>query len=151
VYNYHFKVTSQLIAFLGVFSMVGQLASEEQYFPIHEFNGKYMDNPSGWLRWDPSAHTAEWQTPHLIIHSDLDFRLTVSEGLSAFNVLQQNGVPSRYLTFPDENHWVLNPENSLLWHAVVLDWINRYVGLPNIRAESWAKAILEEAGTTPNL
>jgi dipeptidyl aminopeptidase/acylaminoacyl peptidase len=131
--------------------MVGQLASEEEYFPIHDFGGQFMKNPSSWLRWDPAAHSSEWQTPHLIIHSDLDYRLTVSEGLSAFNVLQQNGVPSRYLTFPDENHWVLNPENSLLWHAVVFDWINKYVGLGDVSKQSWTKEVLDEAETTPNV
>jgi dipeptidyl aminopeptidase/acylaminoacyl peptidase len=136
-----------LVTHDGVFSMTGQLASEEQYFPIHEFGGKYMSNPASWLHWDPARFGHEWATPHLVIHSDLDYRLTVSEGLSAFNVLQQNGVPSRYLTFPDENHWVLKPENSLLWHAVVLSWINTHVGLADVSKEAWAKELLEEAST----
>ena len=51
------------------------------------------------------------QTPHLVIHNELDYRLTIAEGLAAFNVLQMRGVDSQFLTFPDENHWVLNPEN----------------------------------------
>jgi dipeptidyl aminopeptidase/acylaminoacyl peptidase len=59
----------------------------------------------------------------------LDYRLTISEGLAAFNVLQCKGVESQFLTFPDENHWVLKPENGLVWHKVVLDWINEHVGL----------------------
>ena len=53
-----------------------------------------------------------------------------SEGLAAFNILQERGIPSRFLTFPDESHWVLNEENSLVWHTVVLNWINKHVGLP---------------------
>jgi dipeptidyl aminopeptidase/acylaminoacyl peptidase len=68
--------------------------------------------------------------PHLIVHNEKDYRLSISEGLSAFNVLQTRGVRSEFLSFPDENHWVLKPENSLVWHKTVLDWLNNYVGLP---------------------
>lgn len=68
-------------------------------------------------------------TPELVIHSELDYRLPVTEGLSAFNVLQARGVPSRLLVFPDENHWVLKPENSLVWHREVLGFINKYAGV----------------------
>jgi dipeptidyl aminopeptidase/acylaminoacyl peptidase len=134
-----------LVTHDGVFSMTGQLASEELYFPNHEFGSTYMSDPSSWLEWDPAAHADKWQTPHLIIHSDKDYRLTISEGLSAFNVLQQKGIPSRFLAFPDENHWVLKAENSLLWHAVVIGWINHFVGLPAYPTEGWAKELLKQA------
>jgi dipeptidyl aminopeptidase/acylaminoacyl peptidase len=118
-----------LVTHDGVFSMTSQLASEELYFPFHDLKGPLWKNPEAWREWDPSRFADQWQTPHLIIHSDLDYRLTMNEGLSAFNVLQTRGVESQLLTFPDENHWVLKPENSLLWHEVVLDWINAHVGL----------------------
>ncbi|PSN69781.1 hypothetical protein BS50DRAFT_519189 [Corynespora cassiicola Philippines] len=127
----HFKA---LVTHDGVFSMTGQLASEELYFPFHDLRGPQWEHPDRWSQWDPSRFTRHWATPHLIIHSELDYRLTISEGLSAFNVLQARGVPSQFLTFPDENHWVLNPENSLLWHRTVLDWINGYVGLERYSA-----------------
>lgn len=61
-----------------------------------------------------------------MIHNALDFRLPISEGLSVFNILQSLGIPSKFLTFPDEGHWVLKPENSLVWHREVLGWINRW-------------------------
>jgi dipeptidyl aminopeptidase/acylaminoacyl peptidase len=118
-----------LVTHDGVFSMSGQMASEELYFPFHDLAGKLWDKPEEWARWDPSRFTKHWDTPHLIIHSELDYRLTISEGLAAFNVLQSRGVESQFLTFPDENHWVLKHENSLMWHEVVLDWINKHVGL----------------------
>ncbi|KAI8940255.1 hypothetical protein NX059_003956 [Plenodomus lindquistii] len=118
-----------LVTHDGVFSMTGQMASEELYFPFHDLKGKLWDNPEGWAKWDPSRFVQHWDTPHLIIHSELDYRLTISEGLAAFNVLQSRGVESQFLTFPDENHWVLKPENGLMWHEVVLDWINEHVGL----------------------
>ncbi|KAJ4345656.1 uncharacterized protein N0V89_011790 [Didymosphaeria variabile] len=118
-----------LVTHDGVFSMTAQMASEELYFPFHDIGGKLWENPEGWAQWDPSRFAGNWATPHLIIHSEKDYRLTMNEGLAAFNVLQVRGVPSQFLTFPDENHWVLKPENSLLWHETVLDWINEYAGL----------------------
>jgi hypothetical protein len=65
-----------------------------------------------------------------MIHNSKDFRICISDGLAAFNVLQARGVESQFLTFPDENHWVLKPENGLAWHKVVINWINKHVGLP---------------------
>ncbi|TKA68197.1 hypothetical protein B0A49_05931 [Cryomyces minteri] len=132
-----------LVTHDGVFSMTGQLASEELYFPFHDLGGapwhnrgaKSTSNFAGssldaWREWDPSQHIDKWATPQLVIHNELDYRLTISEGLSAFNVLQARGVESQFLVFPDENHWVLKPENSLVWHRVVLNFINKFVGLP---------------------
>ncbi|KAI6813056.1 alpha/beta-hydrolase [Hortaea werneckii] len=144
-----------LVCHDGIFSFSGGLlATEELYFPFHDLGGtpwydpgfKAKQDPSSvpaqghsnfggstlsdWRRWDPSEYLTEWKTPQLVIHSSKDYRLTISEGLAAFNVLQARGVESEFLCFPDENHWVLKPENSLAWHKVVLNWINKYVGLP---------------------
>ncbi|KAF2750644.1 dipeptidyl-peptidase 5 precursor [Sporormia fimetaria CBS 119925] len=118
-----------LVTHDGVFSMTNQLASEELYFPFHDLRGALWKNPESWAQWDPSRFLQNWATPHLIIHSELDYRLTISEGLAAFHTLQARGVPSGFLTFPDENHWVLKHENSLLWHRTVLEWIGGFVGL----------------------
>lgn len=70
-----------------------------------QFNGTLWDDRANFERWDPAAHIANWSTPQLVIHNDLDYRLPVSEGLAVFNALQVRGVPSRFLNFPDENHW----------------------------------------------
>jgi dipeptidyl aminopeptidase/acylaminoacyl peptidase len=119
------------------------LSTEELYFPLYELGGTPWDhtdysrpNPtfpsttfSDWRRWDPSEHLSHWATPQLVIHNSKDYRICISEGLAAFNVLQAKGVESQLLTFPDENHWVLKPENSLVWHKTVLNWIRKYVGL----------------------
>ena len=115
-----------------IFSMTSQLASEEQYFPLADLKGPLWKVPEEWQKWDPSRFTANWETPHLIIHNELDYRLTIAEGLAAFNALQMKGIESAFLTFPDENHWVLQPENSLVWHYAVINWINKHVGLPEI-------------------
>ena len=63
----------------------------------------------------------------LVIHSEQDFRVPLDQGISAFNALQRRGIPSRLLTFPDENHWVLKPANSVQWHRTVFDWLATYL------------------------
>jgi len=125
-----------LVCHDGVFGMTNQMSSDEQYFPSHDLSGPIWAALENWERWDPSRHTGNWSTPQLVIHNELDYRLPISEGLAAFNVLQMKGVESRFLSFPDENHWVLKPENSLVWHTVVLNWINKFVGLPAYKDET---------------
>lgn len=141
-----------LVCHDGIFSFAGLLATEELYFPFYDLGGtpwkslpqKPKDpktakeaqqtfGPStidAWAKNDPSKFLDNWSTPQLVIHNSKDYRLCISEGLAAFNVLQARGIESQFLTFPDENHWVLRPENSLVWHKVVLNWINKHVGLP---------------------
>jgi pre-mRNA-splicing helicase BRR2 len=121
-----------LVCHDGVFSMTAQVASDEQYFPIHDLGGPLWDNQENYDKWDPSRFTKEWETPMLVIHNELDYRLTIAEGLAMFNTLQMRGVESIFLSFPDENHWVLKQENSLVWHLVVINWINKFVGLPKL-------------------
>jgi dipeptidyl aminopeptidase/acylaminoacyl peptidase len=112
-----------------VFSTLNQWSTEELFFPIHDFEGTIYDNRAAYEKWDPAQHVNEWATPQLIIHSELDYRLPITEGLSPFNILQAKGIPSKLLMFPDENHWVIKHENSLVWHREVLNWINKYSGI----------------------
>ncbi|KAM3148282.1 Dipeptidyl-peptidase 5 [Botrytis cinerea] len=114
----------------GCFSTLAQYSSEELWFMQHDFNGTLWENFDNYARWNPANHTDAWSTPHLINHNELDYRLPIAEGLAAFNVLQAKGIESKFLSFPDENHWVLNQENSLVWHKTVIDWLNEHVGLP---------------------
>jgi len=132
-----------LVCHDGIFSCANLLSTEELYFPFYDLGGTPWDHThftrpkptfpsttfSDWRRWDPSEHLSNWATPQLVIHNSKDYRLPISEGLAAFNVLQARGVESQFLTFPDENHWVLKPENSLVWHKTVLNWIRKYVGM----------------------
>lgn len=124
-----------LVTHDGVFSMASQMSSEELYFPFHDLRGAPWTQRAEWDKWDPSRHTQHWSTPQLVIHSELDYRLLIGEGLAAFHTLQSRGVESQFLTFPDENHWVLKPENSLLWHRTVFDFINPKVGLKPLSGE----------------
>jgi len=66
----------------------------------------------------------------LVVHSGLDYRIPDNQGFAAFNTLQRRGIPSRFLYFPDENHWILKPGNALRWHEVVLGWLDRWLKEP---------------------
>lgn len=131
------KEFKALVCHDGVFSMTNQLSSDEQYFPNHDLGGPYFsEHQAMWEKWNPARFTANWSTPMLVIHNELDYRLPISEGLGMFNVLQEKGIKSKFLTFPDENHWVLKEENSLQWHLEVINWINSFVGLPPYEAKN---------------
>jgi dipeptidyl aminopeptidase/acylaminoacyl peptidase len=70
---------------------------------------------------------AHWRAPMLVIHGQQDFRIPYTQGLATFTALQRRGIESKLLIFPDENHWVLKPANSLQWHATVLDWLDAHL------------------------
>ena len=112
----------------GVFDnrMMGY-STEELWFSEWE-NGHATpwQNPANYEQFNPIDHVADWNTPMLVIHSAKDFRIPLDQGLAAFTALQRKGVPSELLTFPDENHWVLKPQNSELWQKTVLDWLTRW-------------------------
>jgi dipeptidyl aminopeptidase/acylaminoacyl peptidase len=67
-----------------------------------------------------------WKTPTLVVHGGRDYRVVDTQGIATFTALQRRGVPSRFLYFPEENHWVLKPAHSKRWHEEVLSWIDKY-------------------------
>jgi dipeptidyl aminopeptidase/acylaminoacyl peptidase len=101
-------------------------ATEELWFPEWEHGGTPWDNPEGYAKHNPLDLVKNWKTPMLVIHGGLDFRIVDVEGMATFTALQRKGIPSRFLHFPDENHWVLRPLNSKRWHDEVLGWIERW-------------------------
>ncbi len=102
-------------------------STEELWFPEWEFGGPYWQNPELYEKFNPVRYVEKWQAPMLVIHSEHDYRLPLTQGLGAFTALQRRGVPSRLLYFPDESHFVLKPSNSELWYRTVLDWLDRWV------------------------
>ncbi len=102
--------------------------TEELWFPEWEHGGTPWKNPEGYSKDSPIRFVANFRTPELVVHGAKDYRVVDTQGLATFNALQRLGVPSRLLYFPDENHWVLKPQNSIQWHHVVLDWIDRWTG-----------------------
>ena len=113
----------------GSTSTLNQYASEELWFMQHDFNGTLWDDRANYERWNPIDYINEWATPHFVVHSSLDYRLPESEGIMLFNILQERGVPSKLLNFPDENHWVQDRENSRVWHEEIFRWLNYYSGI----------------------
>ncbi|KAJ2157936.1 dipeptidylpeptidase [Coemansia sp. RSA 552] len=127
--NGHTDVFKALVNHDGMFSTISTYYStEELYFPETEFKGVPFDKKarSNYDQWSPERFVSNWRTPMLVVHSEKDYRLGVAEGLSTFTALRRQGVPARLLYFPDENHWVLKPANSLRWHQEVLGWISRW-------------------------
>ncbi|KAL3423113.1 oligopeptidase family protein [Phlyctema vagabunda] len=118
-----------LICHDGIFSMYNLLGSDVPTALVEDMGCDLWEDKKTWDRYNPAAYTHNWKTPMLIIHSDNDFRCPFTEGLAVFNVCQLRGIPSRFLNFPDENHFVLNRENSLQWYRTVLGWANKYAGV----------------------
>jgi len=102
-------------------------STEELWFPEWEFGGPYYLNPQGYEQSNPADFVAQWHTPMLVIHGEKDFRIPYTQGIAAFTALQRRGIDSRLLVFPDENHWVLKPANSVLWYHTVLGWLDTYL------------------------
>ncbi len=102
-------------------------ATEELWFPEHEFGGTAYDNPKGYDRWSPARYVKNWKTPMLIIHGGRDYRVVPTEGISAFTACQRLGIPSKLIFFPDENHFVLKPKNSEFWHKSVIEWMDKWL------------------------
>jgi dipeptidyl aminopeptidase/acylaminoacyl peptidase len=104
-------------------------ATEELWFPEWEHGGPEWMSPGEYEKHNPAAYVKNWQTPMLVIHGADDFRVPLEQGLAAFNALQRKGIASQFLYFPDENHWVLRPANSVQWHETVLAWLERWLEL----------------------
>lgn len=101
--------------------------TEELWFPEWENGGPYYEQSATYDKWDPSRLVSEWRTPMLVIHGAKDYRVPDAQGIATFTALQRRGIESKFLYFPDENHWVLKPANSLQWHAEVLDWLDTWL------------------------
>lgn len=102
-------------------------ATEELWFPRWDFGGTYEQARETYERWNPANHVSNWKTPMLVITGEQDFRVPYTQGLQSFTALQERGIPSQLLVFPDENHWVLGAKNSLQWHDTVFAWLNRWL------------------------
>ncbi len=100
--------------------------TEELWFPEWEHGGTPWENPTGYTNHNPIDFVKNWKTPTLVVHSALDFRVVDTQGMSTFTALQRKGIASRFLHFPDENHWILKPQNSQRWHQEVFAWLTKY-------------------------
>jgi len=108
----------------GVFNPVSMAGStEELWFTDWEFGGPLYQNRALYEKWSPLNHVSDWKTPLLVVHSQLDYRVDLSEGYQAFTAAKRMGLDAKFLYFPDEGHWVLRPRNRRIWWGTVLDWL----------------------------
>ncbi|QYJ84577.1 S9 family peptidase [Shewanella mesophila] len=116
-----------LVNHAGLFDMRSMYyVTEELWFPEYEFGGPYQDNKDLYEKFNPVNYVENWKTPMLVIHGEKDFRVPYGQGLAAFSFMQRKGIPSELLIYPDENHWILNPDNLEQWYANVLGWMDRW-------------------------
>lgn len=116
-----------LVNHAGIFDLRAMAYETEELWFDQWDNGGPWTTRSDAEQWNPVNHVAKWKTPTLVIHGEKDYRIPYSQSLAAFTALQQQGVESKLLVFPDENHWVLKPKNSIQWHRTVFDWVGKYL------------------------
>jgi len=124
-HNRRFK---SFISHCGLFNLESWYgATEELFFANHDIGGAYWkkDAPKSYQTDSPHNYVGKWDTPILVIHSEKDFRVPIGEGIQAFQAAQLQDIPSRFLYFPEEGHWITKPQNSVLWQRVFFDWLDK--------------------------
>lgn len=117
-----------LVTHAGVFDARAMAyETEELWFDEWEHGGPYHEVPANYEKWNPVNHVTAWKTPMLFLHGEKDFRIPYTQGIAAFTAAQRRGVNSRLVMFPDENHWILKPKNSVQWYGEVLGWMDKHV------------------------
>jgi dipeptidyl aminopeptidase/acylaminoacyl peptidase len=101
--------------------------TEELWFPEWEHGGPYYKAQAAHEKHNPVNYVTKWKTPMLVLHGEKDFRIAYTQSLATFTALQRQGVDSKLVVFPDENHHILKPANSLLWHRSVLEWLDKHL------------------------
>jgi dipeptidyl aminopeptidase/acylaminoacyl peptidase len=113
-----------LIAHAAVYNSFTQIGAD--YGAERDRFFEFWERPEEFARYSPHTSAGSFATPTLVIHGQLDMRVPVNHGIELFNTLQKRGVPSKLVYFPDENHWVLKPQNSLFWYKSVREWVEKY-------------------------
>jgi dipeptidyl aminopeptidase/acylaminoacyl peptidase len=124
----HTQRFKALISHAGVYDLESEFgATEELWFPLWEFGGTPWDKPETYAKWSPNKYVPDFHTPTLVVTGELDFRVPYTQSLELFTALEMQKVPSKLVVFPDEGHWVLKPQNSILWYRTFIDWMDSWV------------------------
>ncbi len=130
--GHHDKRFKAFIAHDGIFNMEQQyLETEEMWFANWDMGGAYWNGHPKTFENSPHRFVDKWDTPILCIQGEKDYRIVTSQAMSAFNAAQLRGIPSQFLVFPDENHWVLKPQNGILWQRTFFAWLDKWVKNPS--------------------
>ena len=124
-----------MVSHAGIYDLASFFgATEELWFPLWEFRGTPWENPEMYRKWSPATFAKHFNTPTLVIHGQRDYRVPVTQAMQLFTALQLKKVPSRFIYYPDEGHWVLKPRNSVHWYQNVIDWLDRWIDRPHPRS-----------------
>jgi dipeptidyl aminopeptidase/acylaminoacyl peptidase len=115
------------IAHAAVTNLAGMYASDWVFHRSTAYGAEYWQDPARVDRWSPAAHATGYSTPTLVIHGEQDYRVPLTQGLELYGVLKSKGVEARLAYYPDENHWILKPQNSLHWYGEFLGWLDRFL------------------------
>lgn len=126
--NGHTDRFKAMVCHAGVYSYHGQMASDLVRGRERALGAFPWGDLARIDKQSAQRYAANFKTPTLVIHGEKDYRVPITQGLEYYNTLRQKGVPARLLYFPDENHWVLKPQNSRLWHREVFGWLDKYIG-----------------------
>jgi dipeptidyl aminopeptidase/acylaminoacyl peptidase len=124
--GHHNKRFKTFIAHCGLFNLESWYTmTDENFFSRHDIGEGYWKSPTpkSFEKFSPHKFLANWDTPILVIHDEKDFRVPISEGMQAFGAAQLMGLKSKFLYIPDEGHWVMKPQNSVVWHRVFYSWL----------------------------
>lgn len=128
--GHHQKRFKTFIAHCGVFNLESMYGTtEELWFTDYDLGGPYWQTPKpkSYTQFSPNDYVKNWDTPILIIQNEKDFRVPLGQGMEAFTAARYQNIPAKFLTYPDEGHWVTKPQNSVLWQRIFFDWLDRYL------------------------
>lgn len=118
------------ISHCGLFDLENwYLTTEEMFFANQDLGGPFWNDKykEAYQKFDPKDYVQNWDTPILVIHGGKDFRVPEAQGMAAFQAAKLRGVPARFLYFPNEGHWILSPQNGLIWHDQFFGWLDQWL------------------------
>jgi dipeptidyl aminopeptidase/acylaminoacyl peptidase len=124
--NGHTDRYRTFVCHAGCYDWVSMMATDGYMFFAKELGAFHWDNPARVMQQSPHHFAKRFKTPTLVIHGELDYRVPATQALQYYNTLHARQIPTRLVYFPDENHWILKPQNSRLWYREFFDWIKRY-------------------------
>ena len=130
--GHHEKRFKAFISHSGIFNFEQQyLTTEEMWFENFDMGGPYWDKTNEAAQrsfsFSPHLYVDKWDTPILVIHGGKDFRIPYTQGMAAFNAAKLRNIPAQFLYFPEESHWVLSPQNGILWQRVFKQWLDKWL------------------------
>jgi len=124
--NGHTDRYKTYVCHAGCYDWVSMMATDGYRFFAKELGAFHWDNPTRVMKQSPHHYARRMKTPTLVVHGELDYRVPATQALQYYNTLRARKVPARLVYFPDENHWVLRPQNSRFWYREFFDWVKRY-------------------------